>query len=178
MLPDHIEETIRSIRRLYAEHRQRSTPQQRAMARVTAMVGQPMFLGFLGAAVGLWIDVNLSMAASGYVRSTVPLSLAARRHDVTFACDDHLRPGRSTARGRAHRAARYADFGTGAAERQKAAKMIQLLEEFRRDSPQLSNRRDQEAEVMAQPADPAVRARRDRRDARARRGDASNVARD
>jgi uncharacterized membrane protein len=37
---------------------------------------------------------------------------------------------------------------------QKTAKVIQLLEESRRDNPLIRNRVDQEAEAMAQPADP------------------------
>ena len=37
---------------------------------------------------------------------------------------------------------------------QKTAKVIQLLEETRRDNPLIRNRVDQEAEAMAQPADP------------------------
>jgi uncharacterized membrane protein len=37
---------------------------------------------------------------------------------------------------------------------QKTAKVIQLLEESRRDNPLILNRVDQEAEAMAQPADP------------------------
>ena len=37
---------------------------------------------------------------------------------------------------------------------QKTAKVIQLLEEVRRDSPHIHDRVDQEAEVMARPADP------------------------
>src|ERR1019366_4493387 len=37
---------------------------------------------------------------------------------------------------------------------QKTAKVIQLLEEVRRDNPLIHNRVDQEAEAMAQPADP------------------------
>ena len=37
---------------------------------------------------------------------------------------------------------------------QKTAKVIQLLEESRRDNPLIPNRLDQEAEVMAQPANP------------------------
>jgi hypothetical protein len=37
---------------------------------------------------------------------------------------------------------------------QKTAKVIQLLEETRRDNPLIHNRVDQEAEAMAQPADP------------------------
>jgi uncharacterized membrane protein len=37
---------------------------------------------------------------------------------------------------------------------QKTAKLIQLLEESRRDNPLIRDRVDQEAEAMAQPADP------------------------
>jgi uncharacterized membrane protein len=37
---------------------------------------------------------------------------------------------------------------------QKTAKVIQLLEESRRDNPLIRNRVDQEAEAMAQPANP------------------------
>jgi uncharacterized membrane protein len=37
---------------------------------------------------------------------------------------------------------------------QKAAKLIQLLEESRRDNPLIADRIDQEAEAMAKPADP------------------------
>ena len=37
---------------------------------------------------------------------------------------------------------------------QKTAKVIQLLEESRRDNPLIPNRVDQVAEAMAQPADP------------------------
>ena len=37
---------------------------------------------------------------------------------------------------------------------QKTAKVIQLLEESRRDNPLIRNRIDQEADAMAQPADP------------------------
>jgi hypothetical protein len=37
---------------------------------------------------------------------------------------------------------------------QKTAKVIELLEEFRRDNPLIQNRVDQEAEAMAKPADP------------------------
>lgn len=125
------------------------------MAWVTAMVGRPMFLGFLGAAIGLWIAGNVLMVEGVYTALDAPpfpwlqgamtlLSLAmisfvlgAQRHE------DELTERRDTL-----------TLELALLSDQKIAKMIQLLEEFRRDSPQLSNRRDQEAEVMAQPADP------------------------
>ena len=45
---------------------------------------------------------------------------------------------------------------------QKTAKIIALIEEMRRDSPQLHNRIDQEARDMSAPADPNFGAGRDR----------------
>jgi uncharacterized membrane protein len=155
MPQDLIEETTRSIQRLYEEHHQRSTPQQRAMAQVTAMVGRPMFLAFLGAAISLWIGANLLAAASGHAALDLPpfpwlqgamtlVSLAlitfvvgAQRHE------DELTERRDTLA-----------LELALLSEQKAAKIIHLLEDFRRDSPHVANRRDQEAEVMAQPADP------------------------
>jgi uncharacterized membrane protein len=38
---------------------------------------------------------------------------------------------------------------------QKTAKVIQLLEEIRRDNPLIHNRVDQDADAMAQPTDPS-----------------------
>ncbi len=42
----------------------------------------------------------------------------------------------------------------GILSEQKAAKIIQLLEELRRDNPLLENRIDEEAEALSTPADP------------------------
>ena len=150
MPQDPIEKTARSIQRLYDEHRERSTPQQRTTAQVKAMVGRPMFLAFLGGAIGLWIGANLLVAASGYAALGLPLfpwlqgvmtlvSLAlitfvvgAQRHE------DGLTERRDTP------ALELAPLSE-----QKTAKIIHLLEDFRRDSPHIADRRDQEAEVMA-----------------------------
>jgi uncharacterized membrane protein len=155
MLPEHIEATIGSIRRIYAEHHEQATPQQRVMTRVTAMIGRPMFLAFLGAVVVSWIGLNLIMKAEGYPAfdpppfswlqgamtllslSMIVFVLSAQRHD------DELAEKRDTL-----------TLELALLSDQKTAKMIQLLEEFRRDSPQVSDRRDKEAEVMARPADP------------------------
>ena len=57
----------RSIQRLYDEHRQAvDATATRAWRRLQPWSAGPMFLGFLGAAIGLWIGANLVVAASGY----------------------------------------------------------------------------------------------------------------
>src|ERR1700731_3718548 len=66
LLPAHIEETIRSIARLHAEHHQNATPLQRAVDRITALLGRPRFIGVLTALAVGWISLNLLAAALGY----------------------------------------------------------------------------------------------------------------
>jgi hypothetical protein len=60
---NHIEETIRSIARLYAEHHQNATPLQRAVDRITALLGRPRFIGVLTVIAAGWISLNLLTAA-------------------------------------------------------------------------------------------------------------------
>jgi hypothetical protein len=44
-LPDHVDETIRSMARLQSEHHENATFQQRAVGYITGFLGQPMFAG-------------------------------------------------------------------------------------------------------------------------------------
>ena len=44
LAPIHIEETIKAIARLHAEHRASATAHQRALERVTSLLGHPGFL--------------------------------------------------------------------------------------------------------------------------------------
>jgi uncharacterized membrane protein len=155
VVADHIEETIRAIARLDAEHHGNATAQQRAVSRITALIGRPLFLAILAIVVAGWIGLNLLAAALGYRGFDPPpfqglqgamtlvslfmvvLILGAQRHE------DELSGHREML------TLELAILGE-----QKTAKVIQLLEELRRDSPQIHNRIDQEAADMAQPADP------------------------
>ena len=66
ILPAHLEETIGSITRLHAEHHQNATRLQRAVDRVTALLGRPGFIGVLTIIVVGWMSLNLLAAALGY----------------------------------------------------------------------------------------------------------------
>ena len=63
---NHIEETIRSVARLRAEHHENSTPLQRAADRITALLGRPRFIGVLNVIAASWITLNLLAASLGY----------------------------------------------------------------------------------------------------------------
>jgi uncharacterized membrane protein len=155
ILPDHVEETIRAIAQLKAEQHDNATPLQRAVDRVTNLLGCPQFIVMLTVVLIGWISLNLLAAALGYRPIDSPpfswladaisllslymvvLILATQRREDQLA---------------QHRELLILELAI--LSEQKTAKVIQLLEEVRRDSPLLRNRVDQEAQAMARPADP------------------------
>jgi uncharacterized membrane protein len=154
IVPLHMEETIRSIGRLHAEHHENATPLQRVVDRMTALLGRPGFIGLLTVLVGGWIGANLLAAALGYRALDPPpfswLQGAASVMSlymvvlilVTQRREDQLSQQRGLL------TLELAMLGE-----QKTTKLIQLLEESRRDNPFLRDRVDQQAEAMARPAD-------------------------
>jgi uncharacterized membrane protein len=155
LLPAHIEATIQSIARLHAEHHQNATPLQRAVDRITALVGRPRFLGVLTVIVASWISVNLLAGELGY-RPIDPPPFPGLTGAVSLASLYVVGLILATQR-RENQLAQLREqlnLELAILSEQKTAKVIQLLEESRRDNPLLRNRVDQEAEAMAQPADP------------------------
>jgi uncharacterized membrane protein len=155
VLPAHIEEAVRSIARFHAEHHHSATPPQRAIARLTALLGQPWLIAVLSVIVFGWISVNLLAAALGYRPLDPPpfpglgaaISLASLYMMIlvlaTQRRDDQLAQQRE-----------QLTLELALLSEQKTAKVIELLEEFRRDTPLVRNRVDSQAEAMAHPADP------------------------
>jgi uncharacterized membrane protein len=155
IFPSHIEEAIRSIRRLHAEHHGNATPQQRALGQIFAMLRHPSSTAVLAIIIGAWIGLNLLIVALGHraldeppfqwLQGAMTLAslfivvsiLGAQKHEDEL--NDHL----STL-----------TLELAILSEQKTAKAIQLLEELRRDSPHVVDRVDPEAEVMAKPSDP------------------------
>ena len=122
---------------------------------MTGLFGRRGFIDLLTVIVVGWISLNLLAAALGY-RPIDPPPVSGLRGAVSrlslcmvvliFATQ---RREDQRAQHREHLILQLALLG-----KQKTAKVIELLEEFRRDNPLICNRVDQEAEDMAQPADP------------------------
>jgi uncharacterized membrane protein len=155
ILPAHIEETVRAIARLQAQHESQATPLERQMERLTATIGRPGFLIWLGLVVSGWSLANLAAGAMGYppvdpppfswMQGAITLSALC----VTVIILTTQRRADALAGLRSQLTLELAILGE-----QKTAKVIDLLEEIRRDNPLLTNRRDPEASAMARPADP------------------------
>lgn len=152
-LPRHIENSVRPVTDLRTEHDKAATPLDRALERATGLVGHPVTLlialaatlGWLAAkaidpALGLgaidpppWLDRAIGLV-SIYL---VLLILATQR--------------------RADRLAQKREQLTlqlALVNEQKITKVVDLLEELRRDHPQIADRLDAEAAAMTEPADP------------------------
>ncbi len=155
ILPTHIEETIRSIARLHAEHHRNATALQRIVDRLTAFVGRPRFIGLLTVGAVSWVGGNLACSLLGGRPLDPPpfawfdgaVSLGALYITILIL----------TTQRREDQLAQHREQLTlelAILSEQKTAKVIELLEEMRRDSPSLRNRVDEEAAAMALPADP------------------------
>lgn len=155
ILPAHIEDTIHSIAQLHAAHHQAASPLQRAADRMTRFLGRPRFIGLLTVLVLGWIVANLLALALGYGAVDPPpfawlglaISLVSLYMVVliltTQRREDQLAQHRE-----------QLTLEVAIVNETKTAKIIELLEEMRRDSPALPNRIDEEAMAMAEPADP------------------------
>jgi uncharacterized membrane protein len=152
--PDHIDEAVRSIAQLHSEHRGKTTAAQRLVNRISAVIARPHFVAFLTVGVSVWIGANLAAIARGRYALDPPafpwlqgvvnllslfivtLVLVTQKHE------DELNARRE-----------ILTLELAILSERKIAKIIELLEELRRDSPHVVDRIDQQAEQMAEPAD-------------------------
>jgi uncharacterized membrane protein len=152
-LPDHIDDTVRAIDRLHIDHRRGSTGLQRAVERLTAFLSRPRAAGLLAIGVAAWIGLNLLLAALGArpfdpppfdglqsltgvgaLMMTVFILVTQRREDELSELREQL----------TLQLAMLSD--------QKTAKLIELIEELRRDLPNVHDRPDAEAASLSRPA--------------------------
>ena len=152
--PDHIDEAVRSIALLHSEHQDKTTAAQRLINRISAVIARPHFVAFLTIGVAVWIGANLAAIGLGRYAVDPPsfpwlqgvvnllslfivtLVLVAQKHE------DELNARRE-----------ILTLELAILSERKIAKVIELLEELRRDSPHVVDRVDRQAEQMAQPAD-------------------------
>jgi uncharacterized membrane protein len=154
-LPPHIEEAVRSIARLHAAHHNRTTSLQRTLTKLASLLARPWLLGVLTLLAIGWVALNLLGARFGFsVLDPPPFVWLVNAISVASFCivvliyatqrhDDQLAQLRE-----------QLTLELALLSEQKTAKVIQLLEEFRRDIPLVHNRVDQQADAMAEPADP------------------------
>jgi uncharacterized membrane protein len=153
--PIHIEETIRSIAGLHAEHHANATQHQRFVDRITSLLGHASFITALTILVVAWVGLSFFTVALGY-RALDPPPFAWLANAASVASLYLVILILTTQRGddRLTQRLELLNLELTILSEQKIAKVVALLEELRQDSPHLQNRVDELAEVMARPADP------------------------
>ena len=153
-IDDPILRTVLQIADLHAEHHQQTTPAQHTIDWLIAFFGRPAFVGALGLSLLAWMGFNLAASSFGFspfderpfpwlqtFSGTAALILAAlilatQRRENELA--DHRE---------------QLTLELAILSDQKSAKIIELLEELRRDSPNVVDRVDDVADVFSKPAD-------------------------
>ena len=154
-LAEHIEAMIQVTAKLHADHHKAATRPERALERAVDLLGRPGFIGLMIALALCWTGGNLLALAFGRAPIDAPpfawLELAV---SLTALCVTVLI---LTTQRRDDQLAQQRERMTlelAVLSEQKLAKIIELLEESRRDNPLLGNRVDASADAMATPADP------------------------
>jgi uncharacterized membrane protein len=153
-LPDPIGETIETIIALKTKAEQNISPHQRWVEIVTSTFGRPSFLYFLIIAIAFWLLPNIFIIPGipqfdpppfeGLDKTIGILSLLMTAGVlVRQSRQEYLAEQRSQLSLQLH-----------LLTEQKVAKLIALIEELRRDLPNVVNRYDAQAEAMQEAVDP------------------------
>jgi uncharacterized membrane protein len=150
-----ISQNIGAVQGFYAREKQKISRSQRTLEHLSRAIGQPRFLGATLGLVGLWILVNAALGLAGltpfdpapYFWLQGLIGLTALLTTTVVLIKQNRLAG--LAEQRAH-----LDLKVTLLTEQKAAKLIELLEELRRDLPNVKNRHDPEAAELKHSMDP------------------------
>lgn len=154
-VPAHVEDTVEAVARFHSAHQAEANRLQHAIERLTKRAGSPGFAAVLTVLVVGWMAFNLGLLAAGrqpvdeppffWLQGAVALTAlymtvfiltTQRREDKLAGLRDQL------------------TLELSILGEQKSAKIIGLLEELRRDAPNISDRADKDADALSRPADP------------------------
>jgi uncharacterized membrane protein len=150
-----IERSIEDIANLHIHMESKVDRHQRSIESVTAFLGRPRVLYVILFFVALWILINISLMLSGIHPVDPPpftwleliISVSALLM-TTVVLITQRRQNKAT------ELRRHLDLQINVLVEQKVTKLIELVEELRRDLPQVENRHDPEVEALKQNVNP------------------------
>lgn len=154
---DQISQNIEAVLDFYTREELKISHSQRLLERFSGVIGRPLFLGMILLFVVLWTFANTVAPRFGGIVFDEPPFLwlqgivglgALVTATVVLIKQNRL------ARLAEHRA--HLDLKVTLLTEQKAAKLIDLLEELRRDLPNVKNRHDPEAAALQHAMNPGL----------------------
>jgi uncharacterized membrane protein len=154
-VPAHITQTVETLAELHAAAEKAMTRHQRSVEAIADSLGQPRATYWIGAGVLLWIAVNLLLGmthARPFDPPPFPLLQAFSSVAALLVATVVL-----TSQNRQRKISEERttlDLQVNLLAERKVAKLIALVEELRRDMPNVTNRKDAVAESMTHAVDP------------------------
>jgi uncharacterized membrane protein len=154
-VPEHVNENIESVAQLQKVFGARVTPHERTIEAITARIGSPGVLVTLVSFIVLWTGYNgLAFARHGVMFDHPPFFWLQGMLSVYAAIVTTIVLTTQNRQNRESEQRAHIELQVSLLAEQKATKVIALLEELRRDLPNVTNRSDPEAQAMQQRADP------------------------
>lgn len=151
--PSHIVDTVRLIADMHSEHHEKASSTQRMVESTTARIGSPVAVAIMTIAILGWVGANQAAETLGFHAvdpSPFPLLATLLAIISLYLVVMILATQRRDEELDRHRERMILELAL--LNEQKTTKIIQLLEESRRDNPFVHNRVDAEADAMARPA--------------------------
>lgn len=154
-LTDILDQDIETIVALRMRAERKVSRHQRLIERVTSFLGRPQAVYLIILFITLWIVVSLMHNRLGLPSLDMPpfpvlqdvVSLSALIMTVIVLTTQNRQ-------GKLMEQRRHLDLQITLLTERKVSKIIELLEELRRDLPTVKNRLDPEAQAMREPVDP------------------------
>jgi uncharacterized membrane protein len=154
-VPGHVETTVKQMAEMHGEHVRRATRLQKASEAATAFMGRPSAAIGILLSMAAWIGFNLIAPRLGLPQPDPPpfgymeLTVGALALSMTVLILVSQRRADVAAVHRSQLTLQLASVSE-----QKIAKVIELLEEQRRENPALPDRTDEQAAEMSIASDP------------------------
>ncbi|WP_075793943.1 DUF1003 domain-containing protein [Massilia putida] len=154
-LPSSVSENIDTVAEFYARHEQRASATQRIMEKVALFLGSPGYVAANVLFIVVWIAANLFAQDLGWKQIDEPpffwLQGIIGLNAFVISTTVLIRQNRMSKLADHHA---HLDLQVNLLTEEKTSKIIQLLEELRRDMPGVREKHDDEAAELAKPADP------------------------
>ncbi len=150
-----INQNIESVLAFYKREEQKLSRFQLFIEKCTDIIGQPYFLGLILLFVALWIIGNQMVVALGW-REFDPVPYVALQGVVSLCAliTTTIVLIKQNRLGKFEEQRAHLELQVILLTEQKATKLINLMEELRKDLPMVKNRHDTEAEALQQPTNP------------------------
>jgi uncharacterized membrane protein len=154
---DQISQNIEAVLDFYSREELKISRSQRLLERISEFIGRPIFLGIILLFVSLWMFANEAMPEFGLVTfDPAPFFWLQGMVGLSALLTTTVVLSKQNRLAKLEEQRAHLDLKVNLLTEQKAAKLIDLLEELRRDLPNVKNRHDSEAVALQQSMNPEL----------------------